>query len=113
MVIKQGLLYLYGGVFEDRDDRQITFNDFYSIGRFLNPTLSLADVMISVTRIQSGFQLKSAIFKLAERVTEKLAYFESKFVCQDFYKKPNLTTHGYVMVKYSTLIGCSKSHGYF
>ena len=32
IVVKQGILYLYGGVFEDKDDRQITFNDFYCIG---------------------------------------------------------------------------------
>lgn len=33
MAIKQGFLFLYGGIFEDKDERQITFNDFYCIGK--------------------------------------------------------------------------------
>lgn len=33
MVIRQGTLFLYGGMVEDDDDRQLTFNDFYSLGK--------------------------------------------------------------------------------
>ena len=34
LAVNKGLLYLYGGVFEDKDERQITFNDFYFIGEY-------------------------------------------------------------------------------
>lgn len=32
VTLRQGTLYLFGGMFEDNDDRQITLNDFYSLG---------------------------------------------------------------------------------
>jgi len=31
MVLRQSILYLFGGMFEDEEDRQLTFNDFYSL----------------------------------------------------------------------------------
>lgn len=34
LVVKHGVLYMYGGMKED-GNRQFTFNDFYSLGKFL------------------------------------------------------------------------------
>lgn len=34
LVICKGILYLYGGVFEE-GDKQITYSDLYSIGKYL------------------------------------------------------------------------------
>ena len=31
MVVRQNIAYLFGGMFEDEEDRQLTFNDFYSL----------------------------------------------------------------------------------
>jgi len=31
MCIRQGVLYLFGGMYEDEEDRQLTFKDFYSL----------------------------------------------------------------------------------
>ena len=31
MVLRQNILYLFGGMFEDEEDRQLTFKDFYSL----------------------------------------------------------------------------------
>merc|ERR1719362_2731725 len=31
LAIRQSILYLFGGMFEDEEDRQLTFNDFYSL----------------------------------------------------------------------------------
>ena len=33
MCIRQGVLYLFGGMYEDEEDRQLTFKDFYSLGK--------------------------------------------------------------------------------
>lgn len=33
LVVCKGMLYLYGGVFEDSNDKQHTLSDFYSIGK--------------------------------------------------------------------------------
>ena len=32
MAIKQGILYLFGGLVEDSDDRQFTHKDLYALG---------------------------------------------------------------------------------
>lgn len=34
LVVKDNVLYLYGGMFED-GDKQYTLNDFYSLGKYL------------------------------------------------------------------------------
>ena len=31
LAIRQGILYLFGGMFEDEEDRQLTLKDFYSL----------------------------------------------------------------------------------
>ena len=33
MALKHNVLYLYGGLYEEGEDKQITFSDFYSIGK--------------------------------------------------------------------------------
>ena len=32
LAVKRGILYIYGGMFED-GDKQLTLNDFYSLGK--------------------------------------------------------------------------------
>ena len=44
MVLRQSILYLFGGMFEDEEDRQLTFNDFYSLDiRKLDSWLTLIE----------------------------------------------------------------------
>ena len=31
LALRQSILYLFGGMFEDEEDRQLTFKDFYSL----------------------------------------------------------------------------------
>ena len=33
LTMRQGVLYLFGGMVEDDEDRQLTFKDFYSLGK--------------------------------------------------------------------------------
>ena len=35
LTIRQGILYLFGGMVEDTNDRQLTFNDLYSLGEHI------------------------------------------------------------------------------
>jgi len=52
MVIKQGIIYLYGGTFEDKDERQITFNDFYCLGGLKSNVFSTFPNIILNLRFQ-------------------------------------------------------------
>ena len=40
MAIKQGILYLFGGLVEDSNDRQFTHKDLYALGNNFFPILS-------------------------------------------------------------------------
>ena len=40
MAIKQGILYLFGGLVEDSNDRQFTHKDLYALGNDFFPILS-------------------------------------------------------------------------
>ena len=39
LTMRQGVIYLFGGIVEDEEDRQLTFKDFYSLGEFSSKSL--------------------------------------------------------------------------
>jgi len=59
LVVKHGILYLYGGLVED-GDKQFTLSDFYSLGMKCSVYISLSSYLILVSfKLSSLFQVKS------------------------------------------------------